>query len=158
MKLETLLYYNGNNVEYICQAEIGARPEEPKWQIRKLFYDINSNITEMRFAELSQKYTKKVTMRESYKYGPKNETTLYAKQTIGAPYTYNVTSGDSLYTFYGDDGFLGDSHEEFMDSDYIVVFLNGEELKKGIDVEWLSSSTVRINKSLQKNRSIFLTS
>jgi len=58
MGLQTKLDYNGGtNPVYIGKAASGTLTSDPGWQIRKLTYDINGNVTDLGFGNGTDNYT-----------------------------------------------------------------------------------------------------
>lgn len=62
------IVYSGNNATYICIAYPGALLSQAKWSIRKLAYDSNGNMTQMRYANQTDAFDKVANDYASYNY------------------------------------------------------------------------------------------
>jgi len=60
--------YNGNYPVYIGYAAPATATSAAAWQIRKLTYDANNNITDIQFASGVNDYTKVWDDRATYSY------------------------------------------------------------------------------------------
>ena len=63
-----LIEYTGNYPLYVGFAPPGALSSEAKWQIKKLTYDANYNVTSVQFASGANDYNKVWDSRASYTY------------------------------------------------------------------------------------------
>ena len=67
--MTTLLAYNASNVlQYIGKAPSGTDSSTNGWQIKKLAYDVNYNLSNVLFASGTIQYDKTWTGRGSYFY------------------------------------------------------------------------------------------
>jgi len=65
----TYLSYDANlNVEYIGKATAGSVAADETWQITKLVYDANQNITQVLYASGNKKFDKVWNDRTTYSY------------------------------------------------------------------------------------------
>ena len=65
----TFLSYDANlNVEYIGKSAAGSVAADETWQITKLIYDANQNITQVLYASGNKKFDKVWNDRASYSY------------------------------------------------------------------------------------------
>jgi len=64
----TLVEYSGNNPLYIGRANPGTADGTAAWQIKKLTFDANNNITAMEFADGTNDYLKIWSDRAGYSY------------------------------------------------------------------------------------------
>lgn len=60
--------YSGNYAVYIGYAAPGTAKSAAAWQIRKITYDSNNNITDIQFASGVNDYTKVWDDRATYSY------------------------------------------------------------------------------------------
>lgn len=63
-----LVEYTGNYPLYIGRARPGVLAGGAEWQIKKITYDANYNVTAVQFASGSHDYDKVWTSRASYSY------------------------------------------------------------------------------------------
>ncbi len=61
-------YTTGTNPIYIGRSRPGALKSATDWQIRKLTYDSNNNVTDIKFADGTNDYNKIWDNRASYTY------------------------------------------------------------------------------------------
>lgn len=54
---------------YIGYAEAGSADADAKWQIKKMTYDVNGFVTSILYADSSNNYDKKWSLRATYTYG-----------------------------------------------------------------------------------------
>lgn len=66
--MQTLVAYSGSYPEYIGRARPGALPAAAEWQIRKVTYDTNFNVTAIQFAGGVNDYSKVWDDRATYSY------------------------------------------------------------------------------------------
>jgi len=64
----TLVEYDGNNPLYIGRANPGVASSLAAWQIKKLTFDANNNVTAMEFASGINDYNKVWDDRAGYSY------------------------------------------------------------------------------------------
>jgi|GEM_PF-1449883 len=62
-------YEGGNNIIYAGYAQPGSEETDPVWQIRKMEYDGNGNLTSVKFAGGTAAFDKIWNNRDSYTYG-----------------------------------------------------------------------------------------
>ena len=67
--IPTFDYDNNGNVIYIGQAVPGSIKSASVWQIKKLVYDGNGNVTDIQYADSVTTFTKIWNNRASYSYG-----------------------------------------------------------------------------------------
>lgn len=157
---DILLFYDSSDrLEYVCMAKPGAKETEAAWQIRKITYvGATENISTVRYAEGSANFVFQVTRRTEYSYDGNMVTVLKAMKNITCPYTYDVTTGNADYSVIGDPADIGGSEAFFNLDSTLVIELDGVELKKGVDVEWVDSTHIRVNKPLTEGTSIIIRS
>jgi len=61
-------YDASNNPIYVGEAGIGVLTSEAKWRIRKLTYDVNNNVTSIKWAGGTTRYDKVYDLRATYTY------------------------------------------------------------------------------------------
>ena len=62
-------YQGGNNVIYAGYAQPGSSESDPVWQIRRMTYDANDNLTNVDFADGTASFDKIWNNRTGYTYG-----------------------------------------------------------------------------------------
>ncbi len=73
--LDQYIVYTSGNAEYVCRAFPGALLTEAKWQIYKMAYDGDNNMTQLRWAavdsasQASDAFDKIASSYASYYYG-----------------------------------------------------------------------------------------
>jgi len=60
--------YSGTNAEYVGKALPGTATNAPKWQIMKLTYDANDNVTDVKYANGTNTFTLIWDSRATYSY------------------------------------------------------------------------------------------
>jgi YD repeat-containing protein len=63
-----MAYDDDGNIEYIGKSAAGTAQTTAAWQIQKITYDDNGNITSIDFAGDSPSFNKQWNLRESYNY------------------------------------------------------------------------------------------
>lgn len=156
-KYAILLFYTTSEcIEYICKATPGAQSYDPVWQIAKLSYDVNDNLTSLRYANGTANFSMVLDDRALYQYSGNLETVIVATENIAVFEVFDLTASGVKYTKQGDDGNLGSSEDVFKSSGNIKVIYDAEELNKEQEVFWLSQTTLKINKPLLENQSLII--
>ena len=64
----TKMEYSGTNVVYIGEAQPGTSTSSPNWRIKKLTYDSNNMVTDIKWAGGTNAFDKTWDDRASYTY------------------------------------------------------------------------------------------
>ena len=153
-----IFYTSSQQIEYVCKAKPGSQSYDQVWQIFKIIYDVNGNITEVKYADGTANFNKVVDNREYYQYVGRLNTTLVALVNISVFTTFDLTVSGVDYTKSGDNGSIGYTEAIFKESDHIKIIYKGRELSKENEAFWISSTTLQINHPLVKNQSLIVRS
>ncbi len=150
-----LMFHTPNDqLEYVCQAQFGSNPNEPVWSIRKLFYDVSGNMTEVRYANATPNYDKLIDYREFYSYTGNIETVIAATEDIDVLIPIDLTGSGPGYVKSGDDGYIGGNEAVFLANPQIVALKDGVTLEKGVEAIYISATSLMINKPLLVGQSL----
>jgi hypothetical protein len=64
----TKITYSSGNMEYLGKADIGANTATSVWQIKKMVYDVDGNLTDIQFADGDDVFDNIWDNRESLSY------------------------------------------------------------------------------------------
>jgi hypothetical protein len=122
--------------------QIGSISDDDLLLIRELIAGFDRNMT---VSQLAAKLTAVKT------------TVLSVTGYINSSTTLSVVSSGANYTKSGDSGNLKTA-SEFLNLEYIQVFLNGVALTKGVDVIWVSSTSFNLSTDIDVGDKILILS
>lgn len=62
------VYDVNGNIEYACKADIGTATSASGWQIKKMTWDVNNNVTNIEWADATDAHDKIADSYISYSY------------------------------------------------------------------------------------------
>ena len=159
-RFELILEYDSfNRLEYLKKAIPGTRPDATGWQIFKVIYDGNTaTVVRLAYANSSPLFDFIADNYLSYKYTPVYQTIIVPKIDLPAGTIFDFLVYSPYYVVDGDAGDLLVSEVLFNNASFITVKEGNSMYHKGIEAVWQSSTSFKINKNTEKNKSIVITS
>lgn len=159
-KFELLLEYDAQGrTEYLKKSVPGTRPDIAGWQIFKLFYDgATDTILRLAYAQNSPLFEHIADDYLDYKYTPAYQTLIIPLVNLPAGTVIDLNAPTIQYSLDGDQGDLLISEALFNTASFITVAVGTEEFDKGNQAVWQSQTSLKLNKSIEKNRTIIITS
>lgn len=155
--METVLKYDENdNLEYILRAKPGSLVTEEVWQITKVFYTEEQNIQRIGFANNDASFSFKASDYLFYKYSPPLVTIINPLENIRAGLILTFPNEDSRIHVIGENPELLSSSLAFNKSEAISFSYNNEQLQKGSQVIWGSTSLLIFNIPLIEGQSVVM--
>jgi hypothetical protein len=160
-KFELILEYDYyDRVEYIKKAIPGTRPDVSGWQIFKLFYEGTTSdvVLRLAYANSSPLFDFIANDHLSYKYTPVYKTIIVPLMDLPAGTIFDLVTFSTEYTVEGDQGDLLVSEALYNTASFITVSEGISVYRKGKEAVWQGQTSIKINKSITKSKSIIIAS